>query len=78
MANSDFHKYFLTRPNRGNERNRTVNIPESTHSFYKNTATGFDVSISDLIVNVLEEWKESHSDDIKSELINNIRKQFKA
>lgn len=72
----ELNDFLEERPELKNERNRTVNIPDSVHNFYKSTANNFGIKLTDLISNILIEWQNHYGDDIKNELIKNIRKRF--
>lgn len=76
VKNKELIKYFEERSELKTERNRTVNIPGSVHNFYKSVSNSFDVKLTDLITNVLIEWQEKHSEDLRNELIKNIKNQF--
>lgn len=56
------------------KRNRTVNIKESIHNFYKQVAAHYDVGMSTIITNILLAWKEEHKDHIKADMVRKIRK----
>lgn len=76
MNSKNLAKYFEEPTSLKDEKNRTINIPGSLHSFYKGVSSSFDVTITDLITNILVDWQETHSEEIRSELIKNIKKQF--
>jgi len=75
MSKSEFESYFKERANEKQERNRTANIPESLHTFYKNTANNFEISISTLLANVLVKWKDIYGEEVKKEIISRIKKR---
>lgn len=69
-------EYFLKKEHdiSTNERNRTVNIPDSVHLFYKKASSNLDVGMSTLISNVLLEWIEKYGDDVTKEILHRFHK----
>lgn len=55
-----------------NGRNRTINIKEELHSYYKKVAAHYNVNMSTLITNVLLNWKEENEDDIREDMIKKL------
>ncbi|SMG42635.1 hypothetical protein SAMN05661096_02911 [Marivirga sericea] len=56
------------------ERNRTLNVPESLHSFFKKASSNYDIGISTLIYNVLTDWKNEYENDIIDDMLIKFRK----
>ena len=75
MAKSSLNQFLEEKTEYKSERNRTVNIPESVHSFYKNVSNNFDISMVSLVYNVLTDWQDNYKDEIREEIIKRIKKQ---
>ncbi|MCR9249409.1 MAG: hypothetical protein NXI20_03265 [bacterium] len=75
MKEQGIQKFFEDKVENKSGRNRTINIPDSTHSFYKMVASNFDVKLNALITNILDNWKDLHEDEVKTELIKRISKR---
>lgn len=70
----EFEHFFSERPSHGG-RNRTVNIPEELHHFYKQLSGHFDVKIGSVITNILQDWKTTHEHEIHQAIIKNIQEK---
>ncbi|MEO9871162.1 hypothetical protein [Ekhidna sp.] len=55
-------------------RNRTVNIKDSLHTYYKHVAMHYDVSMATLITNVLLDWKDEYEELIKEDMMKKLQK----
>ena len=67
-------KKFLTEENYQelNGRNRTINVKEELHSYFKKVAAHYNVNMSTLITNVLIEWKRENEREIKEDMIRRL------
>lgn len=67
-------QHFL-KEHRGTKKGhyRTVNLDADLHSFYKRVANHYNIALSNLLYNVLDEWKSQYQNDIKEDMINNFR-----
>lgn len=72
----ELEEFFKERDHLRNSRrrNRTINVNEDIHAFYKNVASHYNVGMSTIITNILIEWREEHKDEIKKELLKRIKK----
>ena len=75
MNRPNLNNFLEEKADHKNERNRTVNVPESIHSFYKNVSNNFDVSMVSLLSNVLLDWQNNYREEIKDEIIKRIKRQ---
>lgn len=55
------------------ERNRTVNIKEPIHYFYKKVSNHFDVNMSTLVSNVLTAWKDKYGEEVKEKILDDLK-----
>lgn len=69
-----FKKFLSERSSPKNGKYRTINVDGDLHHFFKQTANHYNIALSDLIYNVLENWKQDYQDDIK----NDIRKSLES
>jgi hypothetical protein len=64
---------FLQESGTNSDRNRTVNIKDPVHNFYKTVSNHYDVSISTLVTNVLIAWKEKYGEEIKEKILADLK-----
>lgn len=55
-----------------NSKYRTLNIDEDLHLFFKQTANHYNLSLSDLVYNVLSHWKIEYEDEIKDDILRRL------
>ncbi len=65
-------KKFLHETDAPKGKARTVNIRSTTHDFYKKTASFYDVGITTLINNILENWMQENKPDIINDMKKNL------
>lgn len=75
MNKSNLNHFLEEKTDYKSERNRTINIPESVHSFYKNVSNNFDVSLVTLVSNILLDWQNNYRDEIREEIMKRIKRQ---
>ena len=75
MNKSNLNHLLEEKTDYKSERNRTINIPESVHSFYKNVSNNFDVSLVTLVSNILLDWQNNYRDEIREEIMKRIKRQ---
>lgn len=64
---------FLTeRSGLRNGKYRTLNIDEDLHLFFKQTANHYNISLSNLVFNILTHWKDEYQDDIKNDVLKKL------
>lgn len=68
---SDF-KRFLYAADSPKQKSRTINIKNSTHEFFKKTSNFYDVQISTLVNNVLDDWISRNKDEIRQDMIDKM------
>lgn len=59
---------------KNNKKYRTVNVDHDLHHFFKKTSNYYNLSLSDLMNNILENWKEEFQDEIKNDMLKNLSK----
>jgi hypothetical protein len=65
-------KVFLQEPDTPKGKTRTVNIKGSTHDFYRKTANFYDINITTLVNNVLEDWVKRYKEEIRDDMIEKL------
>ncbi|MEO9476767.1 MAG: hypothetical protein ABJG41_14590 [Cyclobacteriaceae bacterium] len=68
---SGFKKYLYS-DDRGSEKTKTINIKVSTHDFYKKTSNFYNIGISTLVNNILEDWMKEHQKEINEDIKSNL------
>ncbi len=63
-----FKEFLSERTKPKNGKYRTINVDGELHHFFKQTANHYNVALSDLISNVLDDWKSRFDGDIKSDI----------
>lgn len=66
-------KFLIENPDKKKGRNRTINITENLHGYYKKVAAHYNVNMSTIITNVLDAWKEENDAVIKEEMIKRLK-----
>lgn len=51
---------------------KTINLDADLHLFYKQTANHYDLALSELMFNILDQWKEEHQQEIKEDILKNL------
>ncbi|WP_462249685.1 hypothetical protein [Ekhidna sp.] len=64
--------YLNERTDKENSKYRTVNVDERLHYFFKKTANNYNIAMSDLIYNVLHQWRSEFQEQIKKDVIKNL------
>ncbi len=49
---------------------RTANLDHELHSYLKRTAAFYDISLSELLNNIVLKWKTKYDDQIKNDFSN--------
>ena len=73
MGKMSIDKYIRETEELKGERNRTLNISDSIHSFLKKISHHYNTSITVVVSNVLLEWKDKYEDEINDDIINKIK-----
>lgn len=55
-----------------NRKYRTLNIDEDLHLFFKQTANHYNLPLSDLLFNILSDWKNVYKEEIKEDVLKNL------
>ena len=63
-----FKEFLSERAKPKSGKYRTINVDGELHHFFKRTANHYNVALSDLITNVLDDWKSKFEEDIKSDI----------
>ncbi len=59
--------FLCVRPTGQKRKYRTVNVDHDLHYFLKGTSYKYDIPLSDLINNILSDWKEKFQDQIAND-----------
>lgn len=73
MELNEFFKE-ISKHSKDKKRNRTINVTDDLHAFYKKVSSHYNVSISTIISNVLENWREKHRDEIMKDILKKLDK----
>lgn len=55
-----------------NGKYRTLNIDEDLHLFLKQTANHYNISLSNLVFNILNHWKDEYQEEIKKDVLKKL------
>lgn len=67
-----FKRFIQERTEQRKTRYKTINVDEKLHLFVKQIANHYNLALSDLIYNIVSDWKEEHQDDIKEDMRKNL------
>lgn len=67
-------EYITTRTDNISRKYKTVNLDEDLHLFLKRTASHYNISMADLMFNILSNWKTQFEDQIQSDKLKDIEK----
>lgn len=65
-------KKFLHQTDASRGKTKTININISTHDFYRKTASHYDIGITTLVNNVLEQWMIENKVEIIEDMKTNL------
>lgn len=65
-------QFTSSRPAKGNRKYKTANVDPDLHHFFKKTSNYYNLSLSDLMHNILEHWKEEFQDEIRNDMLRNL------
>lgn len=65
-------EYIREKPDFKNRQNRTININSDLHLFFKRTANHYNIAISDVVHNILINWKNQYQHQIKEEILTEL------
>ena len=57
-------EFIREKPDFKSGKNRTININADLHLFFKRTANQYNISISDVVHNILISWKNKYQNQI--------------
>lgn len=73
---SEIWKYKNEISQFAHDRNRTINVPESLHSYFKNASIILDTDLKTLITNILLQWKKEHGREIHEATLDRFKGDF--
>lgn len=68
------NQFLNERPEKKSVRYRTLNIDDDLHFFFKQTANLYNVTLSDLVFNILSKWKEEYQEEIRKDQLKKLKK----
>lgn len=54
---------------------KTINLDNELHLFLKRTANHYDIPMSDLMYNIINQWKKKFQGEIENDILNQFKKQ---
>ena len=54
-------------------KSKTLNIDKELHFYLKRISSHYDISLSNLVNNILANWKETYDQEISEELIKKFK-----
>ncbi len=66
-------RFLIESEKRPKGRNRTINIEDNLHSYYKKVAAHYNVNMSTIITNILSAWKDENDYEIKNDMIRKLK-----
>lgn len=68
-------QFLNTRMRDEKRKYRTINVDQDLHYFLKQTSSHYNIHLSDLIHNILSDWKAEFQDHIRADMIENLDKK---
>lgn len=65
--------YLNTRSSLIKRKYRTINVDQELHFFLKKTSINYNIPLSDLIHNILTNWKNEYHDQIMEDIKNRLQ-----
>lgn len=67
-------QFLTTRLGDEKRKYRTINVDQDLHYFLKQTSNHYKIPLSDLIHNILSNWKAEFQNQIREDMIKNLKK----
>ncbi len=67
-------QFLNTRIGDEKRKYRTINVDHDLHYFLKQTSNHYKIPLSDLIHNVLSNWKSEFQEQIREDMIKNLER----
>ncbi|NQZ76696.1 hypothetical protein [Ekhidna sp.] len=65
-------QFLSVKSEKKNRKYRTVNVDHELHHFLKKTSSYYNIPMSDLVNNILANWKDEFQEEIKNDMLKHL------